>query len=141
MSIVLCGRVIKNFIQFFNSANIATLKETSYYKKINYGICPAIDKYFLYKHTPSLIAKLKGNQSIIADGRFSSPGHFATKCSISFLDEKTSKVIKIINVDVRNYDGILQRIEPGTTMKGLNKLLTKDNISIKEFITDAHLSI
>jgi hypothetical protein len=141
MSIVLSGGVIKDFVQFFNSANIASLAETTYYNKINCGIRPAINKYFLNKHTPNLIAKLNGDCSIIADGRFSSPGHSATKCTVSFLDEKTSKVIKVVNTDVRSHNGISQRMEPSATMEGLDELLNKDNISIKEFITDGNLSI
>jgi hypothetical protein len=141
MSVVLNGRVIKNYIQFFNSNNLVSLAETAYYNRINYCIHPAVNKYFLNKHIPSLVTGLKGERSIIANGRFSSLGHSATKCTISFIDEETNKIIKIVNANIRQYNGISQRMEPSATMKGLNELLNKDKIIIKELITNGHLSI
>jgi hypothetical protein len=137
----LSGGVIQNFTQFFNSANIASLAETTCYNKITFGIRPAINNYFISKHIPNLIAELKGSRSIIADGRFSSPGHFATKCTVSFIDEQTSKIIKLVNTDVRKYSGVSQRMEPNETKKGLDQLLNEDKVCIKEFVTDAHKSI
>ncbi len=137
VAVILSGGIESKFGLFSNILRLGSISTQNFYRIQKNYVTPVVNEYLFNEHLPLIRSSLRGRRIIISDGRLDSPGHSAKKCTVTFADYQSKKIVHVENSDASQFENISNRMEPASTKKGL-ELLISSGFHIKELVTDAH---
>ncbi|XP_069139069.1 uncharacterized protein [Argopecten irradians] len=103
-------------------------------------IVPTIDQAWT-DHQQSVFEEFRGKDLVIlGDGRMDSPGYNAKFCSYTVMENDSKKILSLVTVDKRETEKKSCLMEKAGFQKVMREL-SRDGMSVKEVVTDAHSQI
>ena len=140
VAIMLSGNLFVKISLLAKFMHLKFICESTFYRVIKLYMAPVVERWWqCMQH--EILSKLGGTRvSVAADGRNDSPGHSATYCMYTFMEENSKLVLHQELVDAREVQLKSPNMERLGCERGLLFLL-KEFGTIRSFVTDDHISI
>ncbi|KAK7898837.1 hypothetical protein WMY93_019690 [Mugilogobius chulae] len=141
VNILLSGNNYRKTALLFKFMNMGMIDPKTFHK-IQDKFCVDTIEDFWKKESATIVDQLKPKESIVllGDARMDSPGFCAQYCTYSAMENDTKKIISIVNKDKRETGGNSVAMEKISFVNTMDNIC-KDLPNIKEFCTDANISI
>ncbi|KAK7916712.1 hypothetical protein WMY93_012473 [Mugilogobius chulae] len=141
VNILLSGNNYRKTALLFKFMNMGMIDPKTFHK-IQDKFCVDTIEDFWKKESATIFDQLKPKESIVllGDARMDSPGFCAQYCTYSAMENDTKKIISIVNKDKRETGGNSVAMEKISFVNTMDNIC-KDLPNIKEFCTDANISI